>query len=199
MGLFTSKKLKNIPKNNCKLENKFKKISSCNLTEKLRKDGACTIFNVLLVMPAYSGKVFDFNATLPIMAAQFILLTVFLDKTWFGPVGEVLDARDATIRNRLTSVKSGYDELEALLNTADTLLKDARADAQAEIADAKSKAAAKAEAELTSEKSKLDSELLRAMDDLKTARSSAQDDIERQVADLAEYIVKTVLPTGFSI
>merc|ERR1739847_22823 len=115
------------------------------------------------------------------MAAQFILLTVFLDKTWFGPVGEVLDARDAMIRNRLTSVKSGYDELEALLNSADTLLKDARADAQAEIAEAKSKAAAKAEAELTAEKSKLDSELAGAVRDLAADRSSAQEDIERQV------------------
>merc|ERR1711881_291801 len=112
------------------------------------------------------------------MAVQFILLTVFLDKTWFSPVGEVLDARDATIRNRLTSMKTGYDELEALLNSADTLLKAARADAQAEIADAKSKAAAKAEAELAAEKTKLDSELVRAINDLETARSSAQDDIE---------------------
>merc|ERR1739848_317189 len=165
----------------------------------IKKNASYVALNALIILPAYSGKVFDFNATLPIMAAQFILLVVFLDKTWFGPVGEVLDARDATIRNRLISMKSGNDELEALLNTADTLLKDARADAQAEVADAKSKAAAKAEAELASEKTKLDSELLRAMDDLKTARSSAQDDIERQVVDLAEYIVKTVLPTGFSI
>merc|ERR1712025_1556685 len=108
-----------------------------------RKDVASIALNVVLILPAYSGKVFDFNATLPIMAAQFIVLTIFLDKTWFGPVGEMLDARDAMIRNRLTSVKSGYDELEVFLNSADILLKDARADAQTEIADAKGKAAAK--------------------------------------------------------
>merc|ERR1711862_357272 len=141
------------------------------------------------VSPAYSGKVFDFNATLPIMAAQFILLVIFLEKTWFGPVGEILDARDEVIRNRLMSVKSGNDELEALLNSADALLKDARADAQSEIADAKSKAAAKAEAELASEKRKLDSELALAMTDLTASQQSTQEDIERQVAGLADYIV----------
>merc|ERR1719235_1260883 len=134
-----------------------------NLINRIERSVSYLSLNSILVLPSYSGKVFDFNATLPIMAAQFVLLVIFLDKTWFGPVGEILDARDTMIRNRLTSVKSGNDDLEALLNSADTLLKDARADAQAEIADAKSKAAAKAEAELTAEKSKLDSELVRAM------------------------------------
>jgi F-type H+-transporting ATPase subunit b len=155
------------------------------------------ILNVVLILPSYAGKVFDFNATLPIIAAQFILLVVFLDKTWFGPVGEMLDARDAMIQNRLMSVKFGYDELEVLLNSADILLKDARADAQTEIVDAKGKTAAKVEAELVAEKSKLDFELVRAINDLKTDRLSAKEDIERQVVSLTEYIIKIVLPNGF--
>merc|ERR1739848_257390 len=120
----------------------------------IKKNASYVIFNALMILPANSGKVFDFNATLPIMAAQFILLVIFLEKTWFGPVGEILDARDEVIRNRLMSAKSGNDELEALLNSAEKMLKDARADAQSEIADAKSKATAKAEAELASEKRK---------------------------------------------
>merc|ERR1711959_426243 len=137
-------------------------------------------------MPAHAGKVFDFNATLPLMTAQFLLLMVFLDKTWFGPVGNILDKRDAMIRNRLTSAKSGYDELEALQNEAETILKEARA-------------AAKAEAELGAEKSKLDAELARAVSDLEATRASTQKDIEQQVAELSEYIVKKVLPPGFPL
>merc|ERR1719169_170188 len=90
----------------------IKKISY-DLNKLIRKDAASMFLNVAMILPANSGKVFDFNATLPIMAAQFILLVVFLDKTWFGPVGEILDARDELIRNRLMSVKSGNDDLEA--------------------------------------------------------------------------------------
>jgi hypothetical protein len=63
--------------------------------------------NALAVLPAHAeaGKIFDFNLTLPIMVGQFLLLMVFLDKFWFGPVGKVLDERDALIRNQLGSVK----------------------------------------------------------------------------------------------
>lgn len=63
--------------------------------------------NCLAVLPAHAeaGKIFDFNLTLPIMVGQFLLLMVFLDKFWFGPVGKVLDERDALIRNQLGSVK----------------------------------------------------------------------------------------------
>merc|ERR1712224_512590 len=108
-------------------------------------------------MPAQaSGKVFDFNATLPAMAAQFLLLMVFLDKTWFGPVGKVLDERDSKIRARLSSVKTGDDDLENLAKEAESILKVARSEAQTKIADAKGLAAEKAAADLAAEKSKLD-------------------------------------------
>merc|ERR1711981_1511553 len=92
---------------------------------------AIIYFSMAMPASADAGKVFDFNATLPAMAAQFLLLMVFLDKTWFGPVGKVLDTRDAMIRARLTSLKTDAGELGALQGEADILLRDARADAQA--------------------------------------------------------------------
>merc|ERR1711959_383700 len=179
----------------CKINKKHGIHRSDGIREKI----PVLLANILLVMPAHAGKVFDFNATLPLMTAQFLLLMVFLDKTWFGPVGKILDKRDTMIRNRLTSAKSGYDELEALQNEAETILKEARADAQTKITEAKNKAASKAEAELATEKSKLDAELARAVSDLEATRASTQKDIEKQVADLSEYIVKKVLPPGFPL
>ena len=60
-----------------------------------------------MALPAHAdaGKIFDFNLTLPIMAGQFLLLMVFLDKFWFGPVGKVLDERDGYIRDQLKKFK----------------------------------------------------------------------------------------------
>ena len=65
------------------------------------------ITNLLATLPAHAeaGKIFDFNLTLPIMATQFLLLMVFLDKFWFTPVGQVLDDRDKMLREQLGSVK----------------------------------------------------------------------------------------------
>merc|ERR1712224_560912 len=151
-------------------------------------------------MPAQaSGKVFDFNATLPAMATQFLVLMVFLDKTWFGPVGKVLDERDTKIQTRLSSVKSGDDELKALAEEAEMLLKTARTEAQAKIADAKSKAASKVAENLESEKTKIDTELAKSLEKLEGERIAAQKNIDEQVSELSNYIIKKVLPTGFSL
>merc|ERR1719321_874966 len=155
---------------------------------------------IMTTMPAHaSGKVFDFNATLPAMALQFLLLMVFLDKTWFGPVGKILDERDASIQARLSSVKTGDEELEALAKEAETLLKAARSDAQNKIADSKNKAASKASEELAAEKKKLDAELATSMKQLEVERKESEKDVDKQVSELSAFIVRKVLPTGFSI
>merc|ERR1712100_816234 len=117
--------------------------------------------NFLTVIHAHAaaGKVFDFNGTLPAMVFQFLLLMVFLEKSWFGPVGKVLDDRDAKIRARLSSVKAGGEELDAIQAESEALLKDARAEAQTKISEARSKASANSEAMLSREKSKIDADL----------------------------------------
>lgn len=87
------------------------------------KPAALTVLsNVLLSMPAHAeaGKIFDFNLTLPIMAGQFLLLMVFLDKAWFTPVGKLLDERDAELRSKLAIVKDNSGEVAKLQVHTDT-------------------------------------------------------------------------------
>ena len=57
----------------------------------LRPAAAVVLGNLILGSPAMAevGKIFDFNATLPIMMGQFLLLMVVLDKLVFSPVGKV--------------------------------------------------------------------------------------------------------------
>merc|ERR1712224_720718 len=102
------------------------------------------LINFLIVIPAHAaaGKVFDFNGTLPVMVLQFLLLMVFLEKNWFGPVGRVLDDRDAKIRARLSSVKAGGEELGVIQIESEMLLRDARTKAQTKINEAQGKASA---------------------------------------------------------
>ena len=44
----------------------------------------------LLLFGASEGGLFDFDATLPLMAAQVVLLTYILNALFFKPVGKVL-------------------------------------------------------------------------------------------------------------
>merc|ERR1712060_473420 len=47
------------------------------------------------------GGLFDFNATLPIMAIQFILLTVVLTFVFYKPLAKLLDGREKKIDGQL--------------------------------------------------------------------------------------------------
>ena len=107
----------------------------------LKPAALAAIANALAVLPAHAeaGKIFDFNLTLPIMTAQFLLLMVFLEKTWFTPVGKALDDRDATLRSKLGSVKDNSGDLKKLQDEAEKVLREARQEAQALIKEAKSK------------------------------------------------------------
>lgn len=57
------------------------------------------------------------------MAGQFLLLMVFLEKTWFTPVGKVLDERDTNIRSKLGSVKDNTGDVDKLAAEAQEILK----------------------------------------------------------------------------
>lgn len=67
----------------------------------------------LLCLPCCLACPADFNFTLPVMMGEFLLLMVFLDKFWFGPVGAVLDERDKSLRGKLALVKDNGAEVGA--------------------------------------------------------------------------------------
>jgi len=47
----------------------------------------------MLALTEGEGGLFDFNATLPLMALQFVLLTVVLTFIFYKPVSKVIDER----------------------------------------------------------------------------------------------------------
>lgn len=51
------------------------------------------------------AALFEFNLTLPIIAIEFLLLMVALDKLYFSPLGKFMDERDAKIRSELSEVQ----------------------------------------------------------------------------------------------
>merc|ERR1712100_250665 len=133
------------------------------------------------------------------IVVQFLLLMVFLDKTWFGPVGKVLDERDAKIHACSSSVKTSGEELDTLQREAESILRDARVEAQKKINAAKKRTADTIDSELAAETSKLDAKLASTLRELELLSESAKDDIDKQVAKLTKLIIKRVLPSGFLI
>eukprot|EP01024_Parvocaulis_polyphysoides_P016290 TRINITY_DN17229_c0_g1_i1.p1 TRINITY_DN17229_c0_g1~~TRINITY_DN17229_c0_g1_i1.p1 ORF type:complete len:153 (-),score=30.92 TRINITY_DN17229_c0_g1_i1:137-595(-) len=152
-------------------------------------------------MPAHAeaGKLFDFNLTLPIMAGQFILLMIWLDKFWFGPVGKVLDERDELIRSKLAAVKDNSEELFKLQEEAEKVVKDARSEVQTKIADAKAKVQAEQAEKLAAAKAVIDKELEVALSQLDKERDIAMKNLDQQVDKLSQEILVRVLPAGVKV
>jgi F-type H+-transporting ATPase subunit b len=87
-----------------------------------------------LVAAEGAGGLFDFNATLPLMAIQFILLTVALTFVFYKPVSKVLDERENYISGNLTKASEKLLTADELYQQYDKQLKTARANAQSVIA-----------------------------------------------------------------
>lgn len=80
--------------------------------------GGGVVLNMLAAAPAGAQGMFDFDLTLPIEAAQVLLLMVALDKLVYKPVGDVIDQRDEDIRNKLASVKDNSEEVNGIYVSA---------------------------------------------------------------------------------
>nr|YP_009296402.1 ATP synthase CFO B' chain subunit II [Thorea hispida]AOM65337.1 ATP synthase CFO B' chain subunit II [Thorea hispida]ARX95897.1 ATP synthase CFO B' chain subunit II [Thorea hispida]UNJ79182.1 ATP synthase CFO B' chain subunit II [Thorea hispida] len=76
------------------------------------------------------GGLFDFNATLPLMAVQFLFLMIILNIIFYKPVTIVLDNRDEYIRNSLTSASASLSKADQLTSEYEQQLMKARREAQ---------------------------------------------------------------------
>ncbi|KAK9814700.1 hypothetical protein WJX72_010108 [[Myrmecia] bisecta] len=172
-----------------------------NLPAFVKPAAMTAVANVLMTLPAHAeaGKIFDFNLTLPIMAGQFLLLMVFLDKFWFGPVGKLLDERDAELREKLGSVKDNSGELGNLQKEAERVLAEARAEAQKVIQAAKSSTQAEQNKKLEETKAKIDKELASALATLNKEKDEALKNLDVQVGKLSGEILARVLPEGVKL
>ena len=76
------------------------------------------------------GGLFDFNATLPLMALQFLALTVALNFLFYKPVTAVLDEREEYIRNSLTTASAALLKANELTKEYEQELAESRKQAQ---------------------------------------------------------------------
>jgi F-type H+-transporting ATPase subunit b len=77
-----------------------------------------------------AGGLFDFNATLPLMAIQFIFLTVALTFVWYKPISKVLDERENYINSNLVQASEKLLAADKLCKQYEEQLKEAKAKAQ---------------------------------------------------------------------
>lgn len=140
-----------------------------------------------------AGGLFDFDATLPLMAMQFILLAVVLNALLYKPLGKALDERDAYIRTNKVDAKERLAKAEQLAKQYEQELAETRRKAQSIIAEAQEaaqKMAAKTIAEAQQEAQAQREQVQRELDEQKQA---ALVTLQQQVDALSHQILDKLL------
>lgn len=139
------------------------------------------------------GGLFDFNATLPLMALQFLSLTVLLNLFYYRPVSNVLDDREEYIRNSLTSASASLLKADELTKTYEFELAESRKNAQKIIKNAQEEAQFIVSEKIKDAQKEAEQLLLDAYQELNIQKQQALKSLEVQVDILSEQIQKKLL------
>jgi F-type H+-transporting ATPase subunit b len=139
------------------------------------------------------GGLFDFNATLPLMALQILLFMVILNAVFYTPVAKVLDEREEYIRKNLTQASDILAKAEAITKQYEKDLAQERREAQLIISLAQKEAQDIVALEI--KQAQKDTELLvnEATSQLNTQKQKALSALEDQVNTLTEQIKSKLL------
>ncbi len=89
---------------------------------------------------AEAGGMFDFDATLPLMALQFVVLVIVLDKIFYKPLGHAIDERAEYVRQKTQDSKERLEKANAIAAQYEQELVDVRRQSQEIIAAAQAEA-----------------------------------------------------------
>jgi len=140
-----------------------------------------------------AGGLFDFNATLPLMAIQFILLTAILTLTFYKPVAKVLEERETNISTNLAEASEKLLKADELYNQYEEQLKTARVNAQAVIADSEKEAKEIVASEINQAREDASKLIQQTNRELEAQKSLALQQLETQVDDLSQLIKQKLL------
>ena len=147
----------------------------------------------MLAMTQGAGGLFDFNATLPLMALQIILLSVTLTFVFFKPVSKVIDEREAYINGNLTTASEKLIKADELYSQYDEQLKTARVSAQSVIAQSEKEAKDIVAAEINEARQDAAKLIERTNKDLEAQKTQALEQLETQVDELSQLIKEKLL------
>ena len=135
------------------------------------------------------GGLFDIDATLPLMAVQFLILAAVLNALFYKPLGKAIDDRGSYVKGQLSSAKSQKEEALALAQKYEQELKDVRKESQEIIAQAQAEAQKIVSEQVQEAQQQVIAQRQKASEEIETERVQALASLEQQVETLSNQIV----------
>jgi F-type H+-transporting ATPase subunit b len=136
---------------------------------------------------------FDFDATLPLMAVQFMVLVFLLNAVFYKPLTKVLEDRAEVIRSSQTGAKEGIDKINALTAQYEKELMDSRRQYQAVIGKAQAEAQKTADDKVAAAQAEGIAAREQAKKELDVQKQTALTSLETQVESLSREILDKLL------
>ena len=134
------------------------------------------------------GGLFDFNATLPLVAIQFILLTLILNTILYSPLLAVMDERKEYILGNLAKASEILAEANELTTQYEQELSNVRKEAQLEITNSQKIHKEILEIELNISQKYIDNLLDTIAKDLLNKKNTALNSLDTIVQSLCQEI-----------
>ncbi|WP_269621796.1 F0F1 ATP synthase subunit B' [Prochlorococcus marinus] len=147
----------------------------------------------LLLFGASEGGLFDFDATLPLMAAQVVLLTFILNALFFKPVGRVVEEREDYVTTSRAEAKKKLAEVSKLEVDLKKQLKEARQAAQQVITEAEEDSEKLYREALALATSEANASREQARREIDTQKNQALKQLNSDAEKLGDLIVKRLL------
>jgi F-type H+-transporting ATPase subunit b len=147
----------------------------------------------LLVKSEGAGGLFDFNATMPLMALQFILLTIVLTFTFYKPITTVLEERESLISTNLAEASEKLIKADELYKEYEVQLKTAKTQAQLIVAESEKEAKQIVTDEINQARKDATRLIEQTNKDLETQKQLALQQLESQIDELSQQIKEKLL------
>jgi F-type H+-transporting ATPase subunit b len=152
---------------------------------------------ILLAAETAEGGLFDFDATLPLMAIQFLLLAAILNALLYKPLGKAIDDRANYVQGQLSQAQKQKQEAISLAKQYEQELKEVRKQSQGIISTAQSEAQKIVSNEVQQAQQEVIAERQKASDQIEAERVAALSSLEQEVTVLSRQILEKVIGLEF--
>lgn len=141
---------------------------------------------------------FDFNATLPLMALQFLLLAALLNTIFYKPLTKALDDRDNYVRDSYVDANERLAQAQKLTYEYEEKLADARRQSQSIVTNAQTEAQKVTSQRVADAQKEAQIRREGATKEIEQQKNRALSALEKEVDALSKQIMEKLLGSSLA-
>lgn len=148
---------------------------------------------LLAVETGKQGGLFDLDATLPLVAIQFLILVLILNATFYKPLGTAIDQRNDYVRKNQLDAQERLAKAEQMAKQYEQELATARKRSQTIVAEAQADAQKIAAEKMAEAQREAQAQREQASQEIEQQKQAAMVSLQQQVDALSRQILEKLL------